>query len=979
MKYLRFSRLLITILLIVNVAIVLITVRYFLLERERFKKEKASQLQNLAEIKVRQITDWRHERLSDANFLLQSKVIAEYFKVLSSDPSNAGYRQSLFGILNAMFLNGKYVSMTAMDIQGRILLSIPDSITGKTLPVPGDCEYAWDPGHIYMGDINRVGDSAFALEIPVPVCVSSSFDTLQIGWLLLTIDPEKDFFPLLRAVPFRAEMLDVLLVRGGMDEVVYINKPRFPTLHFTDPEARSRWKDLPAFMAVNGFTGTVEGISAERKPVVAFVQAVPESNWFLIVEMDKAAAYAEISNMRISILVFSLMLILSITSSISFFWLKQQTEMENLESERNLLAERYDLLSKFANDAILLYNSDLVILQVNDRVLENYGYTREELMGMTADKLRSPGSRHDMNERITEIVRAGGHRFETMHLRKDGSVFPVEVSTRHIEIGGKRYFQSIVRDIFQRKQVEAALLESEERMRLITNSMPQIVWTANPDGNFDYVNSRFEALTGVYPFKDDAIRKSLHPDDEERVLTSWNVYTKKSSEFHFECRIQMKDGSYHWFLNRGVPLRNPDGTIIKWFGSATDINDLKTTQEALVISLAKSKKAELAILELNAELEERVANRTAELSDLYNNAPCGYHSLDSAGNYIMVNDTELRWLGYRRDEIIGKRNFSELITAASLTVFRHAFPIFKEQGDVNNLQYEMVRKDGSVLPVLLSGTAIYDEGGNFIMSRSTIVDMTQRLQYEQEILKLNKILQDHGHDLEMAYKELEAFSYSVSHDLRAPLRAIDGFSKILLADHYHHVNSEGQRLLHVVSENAQRMGRLIDDLLKFSRTGRQEMTISRIKMTELFKSISAELIPAHPEQKIEMNFNDLPDALGDLSLLKLVVNNLLSNAIKFSAKRDISIIEIGSYSTDNELVYFIRDNGTGFDMRFSSKLFGVFQRLHSMEEFSGTGVGLALVKRIVDRHGGRIWAESELDKGAVFYFSLPVEANKTMD
>src|SRR3989304_5271090 len=169
MKYLRFSRLLITILLIVNVAIVLITVRYFLLERERFKKEKASQLQNLAEIKVRQITDWRHERLSDANFLLQSKVIAEYFKVLSSDPSNAGYRQSLFGILNAMFLNGKYVSMTAMDIQGRILLSIPDSITGKTLPVPGDCEYAWDPGHIYMGDINRVGDSAFALEIAVPV------------------------------------------------------------------------------------------------------------------------------------------------------------------------------------------------------------------------------------------------------------------------------------------------------------------------------------------------------------------------------------------------------------------------------------------------------------------------------------------------------------------------------------------------------------------------------------------------------------------------------------------------------------------------------------------------------------------------------------------------------------------------------------------------------------------------------------------
>jgi PAS domain S-box-containing protein len=979
MKYLKSFRLLITILLIVNVAIVLITVRYFLLERERFKNEKDTQLQTLSEIKVRQITDWRHERLSDANFLLQSNVIAEYIKGLSADSSKEGYRQGLFGILNAMYLNGKYENMTATDIQGKTLLSIPESKTKRVLPVPGNCENAWDPGHIFMGDMIRVGDSAFALEIPVPVCFSSSFDTIQVGWLLLTIDPEKDFFPLLMAVPFRAEMLDILLVRGGKDEVVFINKPGFPTLHFTDQDARNIWKDLPAFMAVNGFTGTIEGISSKRKPVVAFVQDIPESNWFLIVEMDKAAAYAEIGNMRISILVFSMLLILSITSSISFFWLKQQTEMENLESERNLLAERFDLLSKFANDAILLYNSDLVILQVNDRVLENYGYTREELMGMSADKLISSRSRQEINETITDIIREGGHRFETMHLRKDGSVFPVEVSTRHIEIGGKGYFQSIVRDIFQRKQVEAALLESEERMRLITNSMPQIVWTANPDGNIDYVNSRFEALTGVFPFKYNAMRKSLHPDDKERVLKSWKVYTKKSSEFQFEFRLLMSGGHYHWFLNKGVPLRNPDGTIMKWFGSATDINDLKTTQEALVNSLAKSKKAELAILELNAELEERVANRTAELSDLYNNAPCGYHSLDSAGNYIMINDTELKWLGYTREEIDGKRNFSEMITADSLTVFQQAFPIFKDRGEVNNLQFEMVRKDGSILPVLLSGTAIYDEGGNFVMSRSTIMDMTQRLKYENEILKLNQILQDHGHDLEMANKELEAFSYSVSHDLRAPLRAIDGFSKILLADHYNHVNAEGQRLLHVVSENAQRMGRLIDDLLKFSRTGRKEMTISRIKMTELFTSICAELIPAYPEQRIEMNFSDLPDASGDLSLLKLVVNNLLSNAIKFSGKRDISIIEIGSYSTDNELVYFVKDNGTGFDMRFSSKLFGVFQRLHSMEDFSGTGVGLALVKRIVDRHGGRIWAESELDKGAVFYFSLPLETNKTMN
>lgn len=252
----------------------------------------------------------------------------------------------------------------------------------------------------------------------------------------------------------------------------------------------------------------------------------------------------------------------------------------------------------------------------------------------------------------------------------------------------------------------------------------------------------------------------------------------------------------------------------------------------------------------------------------------------------------------------------------------------------------------------------------------TLIEDSQRKHAAEAIEKLNEALAHRTEQLEAMNRDLESFAYSVSHDLRVPLRAIDGYSQLLLKKYPDKLDDEGKRYLNVLRDNAKRMGKLIDDILTFSRMGRLEISAEEIDMTKLAATVLEELLST-AEHLPRMDLMPLPPCRGDQAMLRQIWENLLSNALKFTRPKSTALIEIGAQIDNGEHIYFVKDNGVGFDMQYAHKLFGVFQRLHGVDEFEGTGIGLAIVKRIVTRHGGRVWAEGKVGEGAKFYFALP--------
>jgi PAS domain S-box-containing protein len=383
-----------------------------------------------------------------------------------------------------------------------------------------------------------------------------------------------------------------------------------------------------------------------------------------------------------------------------------------------------------------------------------------------------------------------------------------------------------------------------------------------------------------------------------------------------------------------------------------------------------------------ADLEQRVAERTAELrrqTDLYESlvkvqSDLGEGVVISEGERIIfVNDALCRIYGYSAAELLTLPSFLELVVPeerAELTARlrrRLVGESLADQGETT-----ILRKNGERInieyAVKLVKTA--DRAQLFAIVR----DITERKWAEEEIRRLNAELEqrviERTAQLEAANKELEAFSYSVSHDLRAPLRAVDGFSRILLEEYASQLVPTAQRYLQLVRGNVRQMGQLIDDLLTFSRLSRQPLRKQTVAPADLVRRVLADLHAEQAGRRVETVIGELPPCQADPALLRQVLVNLLANALKFTRRRGLARIEIGCQKSDGKWVYFVKDNGVGFDMRYAHKLFGVFQRLHRAEEYEGTGVGLAIVQRILHRHGGRAWAEAAVDRGATFYFTL---------
>jgi len=362
----------------------------------------------------------------------------------------------------------------------------------------------------------------------------------------------------------------------------------------------------------------------------------------------------------------------------------------------------------------------------------------------------------------------------------------------------------------------------------------------------------------------------------------------------------------------------------------------------------------------------------ARYRTLFDYAPDGIVISDPQSVYLDANASLCRMLGFTRDELIGL-HASDIVDQAEIQHIGPALGEIKANSD-HHREWRFRRKDGSVFPAEVIATMMPD--GNLM---GMIRDITERKLAQEKIHQMNIELEqrvtERTAQLEAANKELEAFSYSVSHDLRAPLRAVDGFSQAVLEDYGPQLPQGCRQDLQTIRQGAQKMGELIDDLLTFSRLSRLPLSKIAVDTGKLVRNVLEELSLQRAGRQIDIRIGDLPRSQADPALLKQVWINLLSNALKYTGKREAARVEIGCAREKSHPVYFVRDNGTGFDMKYAHKLFGVFQRLHRAEDYEGTGVGLAIVQRVIHRHGGRVWAEAAKDLGATFYFTLEGETN----
>ena len=502
-------------------------------------------------------------------------------------------------------------------------------------------------------------------------------------------------------------------------------------------------------------------------------------------------------------------------------------------------------------------------------------------------------------------------------------------------------------------QADIALRESEVKFRQTFDLSPIGIVMVGLDKKFLRCNKSFAQSLGYK--QDELIGSTIDditfPDDREIGSSEMMGILKGEIE---TSNVQKR-------------YLRPDGQIV-W--------------GEVLISLIKDRKGHpeyfLAIIQDITDRIEADAELRLQSEIMSHLAEAVYLVRIKDGIIMYANSQFEKLFGYGQGEMLNK-NVS-IVNAPSIKspddTANEIIATLSEQGfwkgEVNN-----IRKDGTTFWSYASVTIFeHSKFGTVLVSVHS--DITERKRAEEEIRQLNADLEDRvvqrTQQLEAANKELEAFSYSVSHDLRAPLRSVHGFTKILLEDYEKDLDDEGKRICGIISSSATQMGELIDDLLSFSRIGRSSLNPSLIDMKLLAASIIEGMTLPADKEKIKLNISKLDKAYGDVTLIGQVWTNLISNAIKYSSKKENPVICIDSGISDGMITYSIKDNGVGFDMQYSHKLFGVFQRLHSESEFEGNGVGLAIVQRIVLRHGGKVWAEGEIGKGSTFYFSLPLQS-----
>ncbi|MDB6121168.1 MAG: sensor signal transduction histidine kinase [Pedosphaera sp.] len=651
--------------------------------------------------------------------------------------------------------------------------------------------------------------------------------------------------------------------------------------------------------------------------------------------------------------------------------LRARAERQQAEEHLHRLADLQSAILNNTTYIVISATAQGIITSINPAGERSLGYTAEECIG----KLM-PTQFHDPDEMaararifseelgvtiepgfevfVARAQRGLPNEYEWMYLRKDGSRFPVllSVSALRDSRGNIMGFLGIANDITQRKRAEQELRESREELKEAQRIAKVGSWLWDPEPDTVTWSEELYRINGRNPALPAPRYRELQqvytPASWERLRPAVERALQTGTPYELELEVIRADGQRAWVTSRGEAQRDASGRIVKLRGTTQDITARKLAEEALHRS------------EQKFETIFRSSPVALSVSEL------------ETGRFIEINEALLRLMhGTSFDQMVGRTSLEiGMITLDERKKITDAALRF---GQVDRLEITAQRLDGELFMAEVSLSPYELEGKSYLLTN--VVDITERKLAREEIHRLNldleKRVAERTAELAFANRELESFSYSVSHDLRSPLRVVDGFSKLLQEEYSAQLNPEAREYLTHISTAAERMDQLIRGLLNLSRITRTQFRRRPVNLSAMASNIAEELHETEPQRVVQFVIAPKLSVTGDPDLLRSVLQNLLGNAWKYTGKHPQAKIEFGAARIGGETAFYVRDDGAGFEADNTERLFNAFQRLHGAEEFPGTGIGLATVQRIIQRHGGRIWAEGAVEKGATFYFTIP--------